>query len=73
MELVKVGSVVVLTTSETATTWVLAVLSNTTMTGGNVAAMLASLGEPGGHGVFLRMLAVGSRQQCLPKKPSALR
>ena len=43
---------VVLTTSETTTSGVLAVLSNTTVTGRDVAAVLTSLGEPGRH--FLR-------------------
>ena len=41
--------VVVLTTSETATSGVLAVLAYTTVTGGDVAAVLASLGEPCRH------------------------
>ena len=41
--------VVVLATSETATSGVLAVLSNTTVTGRDVSAVLASLGEPGRH------------------------
>jgi hypothetical protein len=41
--------VVVLTTSETTTTGVLAVLADTTVTGRDVAAVLASLAEPGGH------------------------
>ena len=40
---------VVLTTSETATSGVLAVLSNTTVTGRDVAAVLTSLGEPRRH------------------------
>lgn len=40
---------VVLTTSETATSGVLAVLSDTTVTGRDVAAVLASLGEPCRH------------------------
>lgn len=43
---------VVLTTSETTTSRMLAVLSYTTVTGGNVAAVLAGLGEAGGHGVW---------------------
>jgi hypothetical protein len=38
MVLVHVGSVVMLTTSKTTTTWMLAVLSYTTVTGGNVSA-----------------------------------
>ena len=44
--------VVVLTTSETATSGVLAVLSYATVTGRDVAAVLASVGEPRRH--FLR-------------------
>ena len=36
--LVDVGSVVMLATCHTSTTWVLAVLADTTMTGGDVAA-----------------------------------
>ena len=47
--LVDVGSVVVLTTGHTTTTWVLSVLADTTLTGGDVAAVLASLGEPRRH------------------------
>ncbi len=43
---------VVLATSETATSGVLAVLAYTTVTGRYVAAVLASVGEPGRH--FLR-------------------
>jgi hypothetical protein len=38
MVLVHVGSVVVLTTSKTSTTWMLAVLSYTSVTGGNMTA-----------------------------------
>lgn len=38
MVLVDIGSVVMLTTSHTATTWVLSVLAYTTMTGGDMAA-----------------------------------
>jgi hypothetical protein len=38
MVLVEVRSVVVLTTSQTSTTWMLAVLSYTTVSGGDVAA-----------------------------------
>jgi hypothetical protein len=41
--------VVVLTTSETATSGVLAVLSNTTVTGRDMATVLASLREVGRH------------------------
>ena len=40
---------VVLATSETATSGVLAVLSNTTVTGRDVSTVLASLGEPRRH------------------------
>jgi hypothetical protein len=47
--LVDVGTVVVLTTSHTATTGRLAVLANTTFTGRHVAAVLAGLGETGRH------------------------
>lgn len=42
---------VVLTTSKTTTTWVLAVLSYTTVTGGDVTTVLAGLREAGRHGV----------------------
>lgn len=45
--LVHVGSVVVLTTGKTTTTGVLSVLSDTTVTGRDVAAVLAGLGEAG--------------------------
>lgn len=38
MIFVHVGSVVMLTTSETTTTWMLSVLSYTTVTGGHMAA-----------------------------------
>jgi hypothetical protein len=41
--------VVVLTTSETATSGVLTVLSNATVTGGDVTTVLASLREVGRH------------------------
>ena len=41
--LVKIDSVVVLTTGITATAWVLAVLSNTTTTIGNVATKATTL------------------------------
>jgi hypothetical protein len=42
--------VVVLTTGKTTTTGVLAVLADTALTGGNVAAMLAGLRQTGRHG-----------------------
>jgi len=44
--------VVVLTASKTTTTWMFTVLSYTSVTGGYVAAVLASLGEPGWHGFY---------------------
>ena len=43
MVLVDVGTVVVLTTGHTATTWMLAVLSYTTVTGGHMAAAVIIL------------------------------
>ena len=49
MVLVHVGAVVVLTTGETTTTWVLAVLADTTVTGGNVSTVLSGLGKVGRH------------------------
>ena len=48
--LVHVGAVVVLATGETATTGVLAVLAYTTVTGRDVATVLARVGETGRHG-----------------------
>ena len=48
--LVHVGTVVVLTTGKTTTTGVLAVLADTTVTGRDVAAVLAGLRESGRHG-----------------------
>lgn len=44
MVLVQVGSVVVLTTGHTTTTWILSVLSDSTFTGGNVTSVLSGLG-----------------------------
>jgi hypothetical protein len=61
--------VVVLTTGETATTRVLAVLADTTVTGRDVAAVLARLAEVGRHflyereGVSPRYSQVGSGAQ----------
>ena len=49
MVLVEVGSVVVLTTSKTATTRMLPVLSDTTVTGRDVAAVLSRVRESGWH------------------------
>jgi hypothetical protein len=45
----KNAPVVVLTTSETTTSGMLAVLADTTVTGGDVAAVLARFGEVGRH------------------------
>lgn len=42
--LVQVGSVVVLTTSHTTTTWILSVLADSTFTGGDVTSVLSGLG-----------------------------
>jgi len=50
MVFVQVGTVVVLTTGQTTTTWVLPVFSDTSMTGGDVTAVLPRLGESGRHG-----------------------
>lgn len=49
MVLVHVGSVVVLTTGKTTTTGVLAVLTDTTVTGRDVTAVLAGVGKAGRH------------------------
>ena len=49
MVLVHVGSVVVLTTGETTTTGMLAVLTDTTVTGRDVTAVLAGVGKAGRH------------------------
>jgi hypothetical protein len=49
MVLVHVGSVVVLTTGETTTTRMLAVLTDTTVTGRDVTAVLAGVGKAGRH------------------------
>lgn len=43
MVLVDVGAVVVLATGHTTTTWMLAVLADTTVTGGDVAAAVRML------------------------------
>lgn len=47
--LVKVGTVVVLTTGKTTTSRMLPVLSDTTVTGRDVSAVLAGVGETGRH------------------------
>lgn len=49
MVLVHVGSVVVLTTGKTTTTGMLAVLTDTTVTGRDVTAVLAGVGKAGRH------------------------
>lgn len=49
MELVEVGSVVVLTTGLTSTTRRLPVLADTTVTGRDVSSVLSSVGESGRH------------------------
>ena len=49
MVLVDVGPVVVLTTSHTTTTRMLPVLSDTSVTGGDVTAVLAGVGKAGRH------------------------
>jgi len=48
--LVHVGTVVVLTTGQTATSGMLAVLADTTLSGRDVAAVLAGLRGTGRHG-----------------------
>jgi hypothetical protein len=49
MVLVHVGSVVVLTTGKTSTTWMLSVLANTTVTGGDVSTVLSGFGKVSRH------------------------
>lgn len=49
MVFIEVGSVVVGTTSEATTTWVLPVLSYTTVTCRDVAPVLSGFGESGRH------------------------
>ena len=49
----------VLTTGETATTWVLAVLADTTVTGRDVAAVLAGLGKVSRHLLVVNVVKVG--------------
>lgn len=73
--LVDVGAVVVLTTGHTTTTGVLAVLADTTVTGRDVATVLAGLGESGRHcggGLAMRLSRsksslVNSRNSCAAK------
>ena len=54
--LVDVGSVMMLATCHTSTTWVLAVLADTTMTGGDVAAA----GKDSLAYCFFRMVTMAS-------------
>jgi len=49
MVFIHVGSVVMLTTSKTTTTWMLAVLSYTTVTGGHMAAVFSGLRQSRRH------------------------
>ena len=53
MVLVEVCSVVVLTTGETTTTWMLSVLADTSVTGRDVAPVLACVREASRHFVLL--------------------
>lgn len=57
MVLVDVGPVVVLTTGHTTTTGMLPVLSDTSVTGGNVTAVLAGVAQSDGMLEALAMLA----------------
>lgn len=57
MVLVDVGPVVVLTTGHTTTTGMLPVLSDTSVTGGNVTAVLAGVAQSDGMLEALVMLA----------------
>merc|ERR1711964_572999 len=59
--LVKVGAVVVLTTGETTPSRVLAVLADTSVTGGDVPPVLTRVREAGRHGDSL-----GSNEQVPP-------
>ncbi len=62
MVLVHVGAVVVLTTGETTTTWMLAVLADTTVTGGNVSTVLSGLGKVGRHLLMLESVNEDGRE-----------
>jgi hypothetical protein len=53
VEFIHVDTVVVLTSSITATTGVFAVFADTTVTGGDVASLLAVFGKSGWHSVVL--------------------
>ena len=71
--LVEVGTVVVETTGQTATTGVLAVLADTTVTCRNVTTVLPSLSEMGRHlfmlASFFQERAPGKRQAKHPVNP----
>ena len=61
------------TTGETTTSGVLAVLANTTVTGRDVAAVLASLGEPRRHFLCAHKGPSASRLTlCHPDAPRAI-
>ena len=62
--------VVVLTTSETATSGVLAVLSDTSVTGRDMAAVLASLAEPCRHFLYAKEMG---KQESAPSASEAQR
>ena len=62
---------VVLTTGETATTGMLAVLANTSVTGRYVATVLASLAEPGRHFLQVREQEQSSAEGSFLAEPSA--
>lgn len=49
MVLIEVGSVMMLTSSQTSSSWMLSVLSNTTVSGRDVPSVLTSLRESGRH------------------------
>ena len=66
--LVDVGSVVVLTTGHTTTTWVLAVLPYTSVTGRDMTTVLASVGETGRHFSSLKRGRRVSRESFFGRK-----
>lgn len=53
MVLIEICSMMVLTTGKTTTTGMLAMLSNSTVTGGDVTTMLTGVGKSGRHIVSL--------------------
>jgi hypothetical protein len=66
MVFVEICAVVVGTTSKTTTTWVLPVLSYTTMTCRDVTPMLAGLGESGRHLFDKPIACVGKTKRLNP-------